>query len=48
MTTMHIYRTEGDRLAEHWGVRDELGAMRSLGLVPLPPSPGAAPMTSGG
>ncbi len=34
METIHIYRTEGDRLAEHWGVRDELGAMRRLGLVP--------------
>lgn len=36
MTTIHIYRTEGDRLAEHWGVRDELGAMRRMGLVPAP------------
>lgn len=34
METIHIYRTEGDRLAEHWGVRDELGAMRRMGLVP--------------
>ena len=25
MQTIHVYRTEGDRLAEHWGVRDELG-----------------------
>lgn len=36
MQTLHIYRTEGDRLAEHWGVRDELGAMRQMGLVPAP------------
>lgn len=36
METIHIYRTEGDRLAEHWGVRDELGAMRRMGLVPEP------------
>ncbi|WP_432558891.1 ester cyclase [Granulicoccus sp. GXG6511] len=36
METLHIYRTEGDRLAEHWGVRDELGAMRRMGLVPEP------------
>jgi ketosteroid isomerase-like protein len=36
MTTLHIYRTEGDRLAEHWGVRDELGAMRRMGLLPEP------------
>lgn len=33
MTTLHIYRTDGDRLAEHWGVRDELGAMRQLGVL---------------
>lgn len=36
MTTIHIYRTEGDRLAEHWGVRDELGAMVQMGVVPAP------------
>lgn len=34
MTTIHIYRTEGDKLAEHWGVRDELGAMRRMGVLP--------------
>ena len=34
MTTLHIYRTEGDRLAEHWGVRDELGALRRMGALP--------------
>lgn len=39
MTTMHIYRTEGDRLAEHWGVRDEVGVLRQLGLVPPPGQP---------
>lgn len=36
MQTIHVYRTEGERLAEHWGVRDELGAMRQMGLVPQP------------
>lgn len=36
MTTVHIYRTEGDRLAEHWGVRDELGALVRMGVVPAP------------
>jgi len=36
MTTIHIYRTEGDRLAEHWGVRDELGAMVQMGAAPAP------------
>lgn len=39
MTTMHIYRTDGDRLAEHWGVRDELGVMIQLGVVPAPIPP---------
>ena len=33
MTTIHIYRTEGDRLAEHWGVRDEVGAMVQMGVL---------------
>lgn len=36
MDTMHIYRTEGDRLAEHWGVRDEFGARIQLGTIPAP------------
>ncbi len=36
MSTLHVYRTEGDRLAEHWGVRDEVGAMRQLGVLPAP------------
>lgn len=39
MTTLHIFGTEGDRLAEHWGVRDEVGAMRQMGLLPQPLSP---------
>jgi predicted ester cyclase len=39
MATMHIYRAEGDRLAEHWGVRDELGAMWQVGAVKPPPLP---------
>ena len=36
MATAHIYRTEGDRLAEHWGVRDELGARIQVGTVRAP------------
>ncbi|KQY57380.1 MULTISPECIES: ester cyclase [unclassified Nocardioides] len=36
MTTVHIYRTEGDRLAEHWGVRDEYGARVQLGTIAAP------------
>jgi ketosteroid isomerase-like protein len=39
MQTIHIYRTEGDRLAEHWGVRDELGAMVRMGVLPAPEPP---------
>lgn len=36
MTTAHIYRSEGGRLAEHWGVRDEYGARMQLGTVTAP------------
>lgn len=36
MDTIHIFRTEGDRLAEHWGVRDELGVLIGLGRLPAP------------
>jgi predicted ester cyclase len=41
MTTVHIYRTHGDRLAEHWGVRDEIAARIQLGTLspPTPPQP---------
>ncbi|HEY7174161.1 MAG TPA: ester cyclase [Micromonosporaceae bacterium] len=37
MPTVHIFRTEGDRLAEHWGVRDELGVLFQIGAL-APPS----------
>jgi predicted ester cyclase len=40
MATAHIYRTEGDRLAEHWGIRDELAARIQLGVL-SPPDPSA-------
>lgn len=43
MTTVHIYRVEGDRLAEHWGVRDEFGARAQLGTVTAPQFPRATP-----
>ena len=36
MRTLHQYRVEGDRLAEHWGVRDELGALIQLGVTQPP------------
>lgn len=40
MNTLHIYRTQGDRLAEHWGVRDELGVLQQIGVLPAPSKPG--------
>jgi len=40
ITTLHIYRTEGDLLAEHWGVRDDLSAFIQLGVI-TPPDPAA-------
>jgi len=40
MDTVHVFRTEGDRLAEHWGVRDEYGVRVQLGAI-TPPDPAA-------
>jgi predicted ester cyclase len=34
MSTMHWYRAEGDRLAEHWGVVDQLGMLAQVGALP--------------
>jgi predicted ester cyclase len=42
MPTMHLYRAEGDRLAEHWGVRDELGVLVQVGAMPRPALPADA------
>ena len=42
MASMHLYRGNGDRLAEHWGVRDELSVLYQVGALtpgPLPPPP---------
>ncbi len=39
MATVHVYRTEGDRLAEHWGVRDELGVLQQIGALATPTPP---------
>jgi predicted ester cyclase len=30
---IHIYRLEGDRIAEHWATRDDLGMLRQIGHV---------------
>ena len=42
MPTMHLYRGQGDRLAEHWGVRDELTILQQVGAIPTPPPPALA------
>ena len=36
MPTMHLYRAAGGRLAEHWGVRDELSVLWQVGALPAP------------
>lgn len=41
MATMHLYRANGDRLAEHWGVRDEHGVLVQVGALPAPVLPEA-------
>ena len=33
---MHCVRFEGGKAVEHWGVRDDLGMMRQLGVVAGP------------
>ncbi|GGM17168.1 ester cyclase [Dactylosporangium sucinum] len=32
-TQIHIVRFDGDRIAEHWACRDDLGALRQLGHI---------------
>jgi predicted ester cyclase len=39
MHTMHLYRAEGARLAEHWGVRDEYGVLVQTGVLQPPSLP---------
>lgn len=33
---IHIFRIEHGKIAEHWAVRDDLGMMQQLGVVPIP------------
>jgi len=41
---IHIYRLEGGKAVEHRVGRDDLGAMRQLGVIPASvPTPGAPP-----
>ena len=43
MKTAHFYHVRGDRLCEHWGIRDELDALYQVGaLQPAPPPVAAA------
>jgi predicted ester cyclase len=37
----HWFRVAGNRLVEHWAVRDDLRAMVQLGVIPLPVSASA-------
>ena len=37
---MHFVRFEDGKAMEHWGVRDDLGMMQQLGLMPDPGQPG--------
>ncbi|MFC6883280.1 MULTISPECIES: ester cyclase [Actinomadura] len=37
---LHMVRFEGERIAEHWAVRDDLGMMQQLGVIPGPGGPG--------
>jgi predicted ester cyclase len=33
---MHLMRLQDGKIAEHWAVRDDLGRMRQLGMIPEP------------
>jgi predicted ester cyclase len=33
---LHIFRVEGDRIAEHWHQMDAFGMLRQLGAMPSP------------
>jgi predicted ester cyclase len=39
MPSMHMFRSDGDRLAEHWGVRDELSVLYQVGALTPGPLP---------
>jgi steroid delta-isomerase-like uncharacterized protein len=37
---MHFVRFRDGKAIEHWGVRDDVGLMKQLGLMPAPPAEG--------
>jgi steroid delta-isomerase-like uncharacterized protein len=41
-TTVGIFRVDGEQIAEHWGVFDQLAMMAQLGLLPGSPQPHAS------
>lgn len=46
----HVYRFEHGKVAEHWGLQDDLGLLLQLGLVApgtVPPTPGTTARTEG-
>jgi predicted ester cyclase len=40
---MHFVRFQDGKAFEHWGVRDDVGLLRQLGLLPEPPGGGHPP-----
>ena len=38
----HFFRVRNGRIAEHWGVREDLEMARQLGILPPGPGPGPA------
>jgi predicted ester cyclase len=34
---VHMYRISDDKIVDHYGLRDDLGMMQQLGLLPSPP-----------
>ncbi len=44
----HVYRIEDGKIAEHWGLQDDLGLLLQLGVIAsqaVPPSPGTTAAT---
>jgi predicted ester cyclase len=41
ISELHLYRIEGGRVAERWGLFDALGMLQQIGAVPAPGAPPA-------